>query len=85
MSRKSVVGFLRVAQAYLEHLYSEEGQELAAKHFFRLQDRKVLARHADSLKKLDLFTVDEVFGGWKQARAVHFNDDGLFDQIYHVR
>jgi sulfate/thiosulfate-binding protein len=78
-------GTRKVATAYLEHLYSEEGQELAAKNFFRPRDAKILARNEATFKKLDLFTVDEVFGGWKQAQAVHFSDGGLFDQIYQVK
>ena len=75
----------KLATAYLEYLYSEEGQELAARHYFRPRDPKVLARHQETFRKLDLFTIDEVFGGWKKAQATHFNDGGLFDQIYSVR
>jgi len=78
-------GTRKVAQAYLEFLYSEEGQELAARHYFRPRDPKVLARHQSTFAPLEFFTVDEVFGGWKQAQAVHFNDGGLFDQIYQVK
>jgi len=78
-------GTRKLAMAYLEYLYSEEGQELAAKHYFRPRDARVLGRHQATFKKLDLFTIDEVFGGWKKAQAVHFNDGGLFDQIYGVR
>jgi sulfate/thiosulfate-binding protein len=75
-------GTRKVATAYLEYLYSEEGQEIAARHYLRPRDAKVLARHENQFGKLELFTVDEVFGGWKKAQAVHFNDGGLFDQIY---
>jgi sulfate transport system substrate-binding protein len=75
-------GTRKVATAYLEYLYSEEGQEIAARHYLRPRDAKVLARHDGQFGKLELFTVDEVFGGWKKAQAVHFNDGGLFDQIY---
>ncbi len=78
-------GTRKLATAYLEHLYSEEGQELAAKHYFRPRDARVLARHQATFKKLDLFTIDDVFGGWKKAQSVHFNDGGLFDQIYQVK
>jgi len=67
-------GTRKVATAYLEYLYSEEGQVLAARHYFRPRDAKVLARHQATFKKLDLFTIDDVFGGWKKAQAVHFND-----------
>ena len=75
----------KLATAYLEYLYSEEGQELAARHYFRPRAPEVLARHRETFKKLDVFTIDEVFGGWKKAQATHFNDGGLFDQIYSVR
>ena len=78
-------GTRKVATAYLEYLYSEEGQEIAAKHFIRPRDAKVLARHASQFAKVELFTVDDVFGGWKQAQAVHFKDGGIFDQIYQVK
>ena len=78
-------GTRKVATAYLEHLYSDEGQELAARNFFRPRDAKILARNESTFKKLELFTVDEVFGGWKPAQAIHFSDGGLFDQIYQVK
>jgi sulfate transport system substrate-binding protein len=76
-------GALEVAQAYLEYLYSPEGQRLAAKHYFR----PVAPEHAapedrSRFPELELFTVDELFGGWQQAQPKHFNDGGLFDQIY---
>jgi sulfate transport system substrate-binding protein len=72
----------KVAQAYLEHLYTPEGQELAAKHHFRPTDPAVLARHAGKFPSLRLFTVAEKFGSWKDANAKHFADGGIFDQIY---
>jgi sulfate/thiosulfate-binding protein len=78
-------GTRKAAQAYLEFLYTEQGQELAAKHYFRPRDPKVLARHQATFSKLELFTVDEVFGGWKKAQAAHFNDGASFDQIYQVK
>ena len=78
-------GTRKVATAYLEHLYSEEGQELVARNFFRPRDANILARNEAIFRKLELFTVDEVFGGWKQAQVVHFSDGGLFDQIYQVK
>ena len=71
-----------VAKAYLEYLFSETGQELAAKHNFRPQSATVLARHANQFKKLELFTVDQVAGGWAAAQKTHFADGGVFDQIY---
>jgi sulfate transport system substrate-binding protein len=70
------------AKEYLSYLYSPEGQELAAKHFYRPRDAAILAKHAKQFKKLDLFTIDEVFGGWNKAQATHFADGGVFDQIY---
>lgn len=78
-------GTRRLAVAYLEYLYSEEGQELAARHYFRPRDARILARHQAAFRKLDLFTIGEIFGGWKAAQAAHFDDGGLFDQIYHVK
>jgi len=74
-----------VAKAYLEYLFSETGQELAAKHHFRPQSQTVLARHAQEFKKLELFTVDQVAGGWATAQKTHFADGGVFDQIYQPK
>jgi sulfate transport system substrate-binding protein len=71
-----------VAQAYLEYLYTEEGQELAVKHRLRPRLDSVSLKHAGEFPKLSLFTIDELFGGWKQAQKDHFNDGGSFDQIY---
>jgi sulfate transport system substrate-binding protein len=71
-----------VARAYLEFLYSDAGQELAAKHYFRPKNQDILARYADRFKPLDLFTVNDVAGGWAQAQKTHFSDGGIFDQIY---
>ncbi|MEO7138491.1 MAG: sulfate ABC transporter substrate-binding protein [Gemmatimonadales bacterium] len=75
-------GTLEVAKAYLEHLYSPEGQEIAALDFYRPRLAEVAARYADQFPKVNLFTVDEVFGGWKKAQETHFADGGVFDQIY---
>lgn len=71
-----------VAKAYLEFLYTEEGQELAAKHHYRSRLASVAQRHAVQFPKLELFTIDAVLGGWKQAQAVHFGENGHFDRIY---
>ncbi|HWI62032.1 MAG TPA: sulfate ABC transporter substrate-binding protein, partial [Symbiobacteriaceae bacterium] len=71
-----------VAQAYLAYLYSEQGQELAAKHYFRPRLPAVAAKYESAFPKLNLFTVDEVFGGWQKAQQTHFDDGGTFDQIY---
>jgi sulfate transport system substrate-binding protein len=70
------------AEAYLQFLYSPEGQELAAKHHYRPRDEKVAAKYANRFAKLTLFTIDDVFGGWQKAQATHFADKGVFDQIY---
>ncbi len=75
-------GTRAVSQAYLEYLYSPEGQEIAAKHYYRPRDAKVAARYAGTFSKLSLFTIDEVFGGWAKAQPQHFNDGGVFDRIY---
>jgi sulfate transport system substrate-binding protein len=73
-----------VARAYLEFLYSDAGQELAAKYYFRPKNQKVLTKYADRFKPLDLFTVNEIAGGWQKAELVHFSDGGIFDQIYQT-
>lgn len=77
-------GTRKVAQAYLEYLYTKEGQELAAKHFYRPRDPEVAARYAAQYPKLTLFTVDDVFNGWHHAQKIHFDDGGTFDQIYGI-
>jgi sulfate/thiosulfate-binding protein len=71
-----------VARAYLEYLYSDTGQELAAQHFFRPKNETILARYSTRYQPLELFTVEEVAGGWAQAQKTHFADGGIFDQIY---
>jgi sulfate/thiosulfate transport system substrate-binding protein len=71
-----------VARAYLQYLYSEEGQDIAGRNFYRPRDPAVAARYAAVFPKLELFTVDAVFGGWAQAQRTHFADGGVFDQIY---
>jgi sulfate transport system substrate-binding protein len=78
-------GTRAVAQAYLEYLYSPEGQEIAAKHFFRPRLDSVAQKYAATFPKMQLFTVDEVFGGWQKAQRIHFNEDGVFDQILSTR
>jgi sulfate transport system substrate-binding protein len=75
-------GTRAIAQAYLEYLYSQEGQEIAAKNFYRPHLPAVVAKYADQFPKLTLFTIDEVFGGWQKAQKTHFNDGGVFDKIY---
>lgn len=75
-------GTRAVAQAYLEFLYTEEAQDLIGKHFYRPRSAKAQAKYAKQLPKLNLFTIDEAFGGWDKASQVHFVDGGKFDQIY---
>jgi sulfate/thiosulfate transport system substrate-binding protein len=70
------------AKAYLELLYSPEGQEIAARHFYRPRNPEVLARHAATYPKVELFTIGDVFGGWERVQPEHFNDGGIFDRIY---
>ena len=75
-------GTRAVAQAYLEYLYTPEGQEIAARNFYRPIDAAVAARYAKVFPKVNLFTIDDVFGGWTKAQKTHFADGGVFDQIY---
>ncbi len=74
-------GTADVAKAYLEYLYSDEGQRLVAKHHYRPRNAKIAAEVASQLPKLDLFTVDEVFGGWGKAQKTHFAEGGVYDSI----
>ncbi|HWR54591.1 MAG TPA: sulfate ABC transporter substrate-binding protein [Bryobacteraceae bacterium] len=71
-----------VAKAYLEYLYSVEGQEIAAKNHYRPRLKEVASKYAGRFPRITLFTIDEVFGGWQKAQQKHFNDGGVFDQIY---
>lgn len=71
-----------VAQAYLEYLYSDEGQEIAAKHFYRPTSERIADKYAGKFAKVTLFTIDDAFGGWAKASKTHFQDGGTFDQIY---
>jgi sulfate transport system substrate-binding protein len=75
-------GTRAVAQAYLDYLYSPRGQEIAAENHYRPRDPQVAARYAGTFSKLELFTIDDTFGGWARAQATHFNDGGVFDRIY---
>ncbi|MFO0122663.1 MAG: sulfate ABC transporter substrate-binding protein [Inhella sp.] len=76
-------GTRAVAQAYLEYLYTPEGQELAAQNYYRPRDPQVAARHAKTFNlKVNLFTIDDVFGGWTKAQTTHFNDGAVFDRIF---
>jgi sulfate transport system substrate-binding protein len=75
-------GTRKVAEAYLRYLYSEEGQEIAARNFYRPSDPKVAAKYAKQFPKLTLVTIDGAFGGWPNATKTHFADGATFDQIY---
>jgi len=71
-----------VAKAYLEFLYTEEGQDIAGKNFYRPRSENAAAKYADQFPKVNLFTIDDVFGGWRKAQKAHFEDGGVFDQIF---
>jgi sulfate transport system substrate-binding protein len=75
-------GTRTVAEAYLQYLYSPEGQEIVAKNFYRPRAAEVAAKYAASFAPVNLFTIDEAFGGWQAAQKTHFVDGGTFDQIY---
>jgi len=75
-------GTEEVAKAYLDYLYSDEGQEIAARNFYRPRNRAIAAKYPENFAKLELFTIDAAFGGWPKATKVHFADGGTFDQIY---
>ncbi len=78
-------GSRAAAQAYLEHLYSEAGQDLVGKHFYRPRSAAALAKYARQFPALPLFTIDEAFGGWSNATREHFAEGALFDQIFTQR
>ena len=71
-------GTRKVAEEYLKYLYSDEGQKIAAKHYYRPINKKIPTK----LAKLKLYTIDQAFGGWQKAQKTHFSDGGTFDQIY---
>lgn len=77
-------GTRQVAEAYLEYLYSEQGQEIAAKNYYRPRNEAVAQKYAGQFTKVELFPIDE-FGGWNKAQKDHFDDGGIFDQIYTKR
>jgi sulfate transport system substrate-binding protein len=75
-------GTRKVAEAYLQYLYTPQGQEIIAKNFYRPIDAKVLARNDAKLAKVKLFTLAEVSGDWRKTQKAHFDDGGVFDQIF---
>ncbi|MGL6226101.1 MAG: sulfate ABC transporter substrate-binding protein [Thermoguttaceae bacterium] len=74
-------GTRKVAEEYLQYLYEPAGQEICAKHFYRPTNREVSAKYGDRFPEVELFTIDQMFGGWAKAQKEHFNDGGRFDQI----
>ncbi len=75
-------GTRKVAEAYLQFLYTKQAQEIEARNFYRPRDPDVLKAYAKQFPTIPLYTIDEVFGGWQKAQATHFADGGVFDQIY---
>jgi sulfate transport system substrate-binding protein len=78
-------GTRKAAEAYVEYLYSETAQEIAARHHYRPRLESVAARHSGAFPRVATFTIDEAFGGWRKAQARHFSDGGVFDQISRAR
>jgi sulfate transport system substrate-binding protein len=78
-------GTAEPARAYLNFLYSDEGQEIAAQHAIRPRNAAILKKYASTFKPIQLFTVDEYFGSFAEAQKVHFNDGGQFDKLYTVK
>lgn len=74
-------GVTKAAEAFLKYLYTPEAQEIIAQHYYRPRNAEVAKKYTDRFAKIELFTIDEVFGGWKKAQAKHFADKGIFDQI----
>jgi sulfate transport system substrate-binding protein len=75
-------GTTAVAKAYLEYLYSDEGQDIDGRNFYRPRNAKIAEKYAAVFPKLELFSIDAVFGGWTAAQKTHFAENGVFDQIY---
>ena len=75
-------GTRAVAEAYLKYWYTREGQEIAARNSYRPRDSEIAKEYEKSFAKVELFTIDDVFGGWTKAQKEHFAEGGIFDQIY---
>jgi len=75
-------GNLEIAQEYLKYLYSEKAQEILAKHYYRPSNSAILEKYADQYPELKLIEINSAFGGWEKAQTTHFNDGGIFDQIF---
>jgi sulfate transport system substrate-binding protein len=78
-------GTAELAKTYLDYLYSDEAQEIAAKHAMRPRNPNILKKYSATFKPIQLFTVQDVFGSLEEAQKVHFNDGGQFDKIYTVK
>ncbi|APM39213.1 sulfate ABC transporter substrate-binding protein [Clostridium kluyveri] len=78
-------GTRKVAEEYLKYLYSKEGQEIAAKNYYRPRDEEIAKKYENQFPKINLFTIDDLFGGWTKAQKTHFEDGGTFDQIYQPK
>ena len=78
-------GTRKVAEAYLEYLYTPEGQEIAARNYYRPRLDSVAKKYASTFPKIQLVTIDDLFGGWQKAQKTHFADGGVFDQIYQAQ
>ncbi|MEZ5405744.1 MAG: sulfate ABC transporter substrate-binding protein [Verrucomicrobiia bacterium] len=78
-------GTQEIAKAYLEFLYSPTGQDLAGKHFYRPRSGAAMQKYSQQFPQVELVTIDEAFGGWKEAQKKHFADKGVFDQLYQRR
>jgi len=77
-------GTNKVAEEYLKYLYSDEGQEIIAKNYYRPRNEAIAQKYASQFKQVNLFTINDIFGSWKEAQKKHFADGGTFDQIYTV-
>lgn len=75
-------GTREVAEAYLQFLYSDIGQEIAAKNYYRPRNEEIAEKYRSEFPEIKLFTIDEKFGSWREAQQTHFSDDGVFDSIY---
>jgi sulfate transport system substrate-binding protein len=78
-------GTRKVSEEYLKYLYSDEGQDIIARNYYRPRNQQIAQKYADKFKPVNLFTLKDVFGTWKEAQKKHFADGGTFDQIYTVK
>ena len=78
-------GTRNVAEAYLNFLYTKDGQELCAQHFYRPRDEEVIEKYSQQFPQIEQFKIDTMFGGWQEAQKIHFMDGGTFDQIYQTK